>query len=352
MKLQKFNNLVAFLDMLFCITMTYVALFVLSVIQIKQIEVTVDEHQTLQRQFEQAMADKTKIERLREIDLDRFHATTEELAAAQASLLSTQQQFEQQQQMLNRAEQATNTAQERAETLASQVEELNQQVAQLRGVGNWHSNAKIAIEMLWKKASTNDDDIDIYIESPNRHITYFGDQIGPGFFIDRDDLGTAAITEDMHSEVTQFFKLMNAAETPYIVNLHAFKKRTSTPTPVTFRLYQITETEAKVVFEKTYTFTAQDQIEPVVEIFTKPTQEGSKNFIYSHYGETTKKIDRIVQLAETACRNQTPTTRAPVTRTYPETPTTRVVPIRPQDQDPRFQLPPTTIPDRSTTKDN
>lgn len=313
MKPQKYNNLIAFLDMLFCITMTYVALFVLSVTQIKKIEVTLEEHQNLQAEYTKVVSEKEELEKV--------------IAVSQSNLSSSQQQIAQQQEMLNKAEDATKIAKERAEKLASEKEQLDQEVARLRGAGNWRTNALIAIEITWKKENSQDDDIDIYIQSPNKQITYFGNQIGQGLFIDRDDLGTAPIS-DTHSEVTQFFKLLKT-DIPYIVNLHAYSKSSPKTTPVTFRLYQISESEAKVVFEKEYNFTKLNQIEPVIEIFTK---ENNQKIVYSHYVETKKKID--------VFNTEKPVLNAPQQN--------RTIVVRPEDIDTRF-LP--TVPDRSTLKD-
>jgi len=313
MKPQKFNNLIAFLDMLFCITMTYVALFVLSVTQIKKIEVTLEEHQNLQAEYTKVVSDIEELEKV--------------VSVSQSNLLSSQQQIAQQQEMLNKAEDATKIAKERAEKLASEKEQLDKEVARLRGAGNWRTNALIAIEITWKKENSQDDDIDIYIQSPNKQITYFGNQIGQGLFIDRDDLGTAPIS-DTHSEVTQFFKLLKT-DVPYLVNLHAYSKTSSKTTPVKFRLYEISESEAKVVFEKEYNFTKLNQIEPVIEIFTK---ESNQTIVYSHYVETTKKID--------VFNTEKPVLNAPQQN--------RTIIVRPEDIDTRF-LP--TVPDRSTLKD-
>jgi DNA repair exonuclease SbcCD ATPase subunit len=296
--------------------MTYVALFVLSVTQIKKIEVTVEEHQSLRTEYAQALSDIEELEKV--------------ILSSESNLSSSQQQIEQQKQMLNKAEDATKTAKERAEKLASEKEELDQEVARLRGVGNWRTSALIAVEITWKKENSQDDDIDIYIQSPNKEITYFGSQIGQGLFIDRDDLGTAPIS-DTHSEVTQFFKLLKTDD-PYLINLHAYSKTSTKPTPVTFRLYEISESEAKVVFEKEYIFTKLDQVEPVIEIFTKVFNNTN---IYSHYTETKKVIDSIIFRANKA-RTPRPTTgtslNAPLLNQ-------RII-VRPEDIDPRFVIPP------------
>lgn len=357
MKPQKFNNLVGFLDVLFIITMTFVALFVLAIIQIKQIEVTAEDHQALQRQYEQAMADLTKIRRISEVDKDKLDAAETQLAQAQASLSSMQRTITEKNNLLEQAEEETEQQKHRAEQLASKVEDLDQQVAKLRGMGNWRSNAKVAIEITWPKVGTglSDDDIDIYIEAPDKSVTYFGKRIGPGLFIDRDDLGNAAIT-DVHNEVTRFFTLLDGSRNPYLVNLHVYKKNSRTPTPVTFKLYHITESDAKVVFEKTYTMRAQNDIQPTVEIFTQPSRANPKNHEYKSYSETTRKIAKIVQYAERARlqNRQTSTTTQPssrpVTRLAPTsrpiqtipTPTRQRVEIKDEDQDPRFKINPST----------
>lgn len=368
MKPQKFDNLIGFLDVLFIFTMTFVALFVLAILQIKQIEVTVEEHQQLAFQYEQAIADLKKIK-------DKLDATNQQFAHAETTIASMQATITQRNARIAKAEQETQTQQQRAEQLASKVKELDQQVAQLRGVGNWRSTAKVAIEITWPKIGNGleDDDIDIYIQSPNNQVTYFGNRIGPGLFIDRDDMGDAAIT-NIHNEITQFFTLLDGSEKPYLVNLRIFKKNTNTPTPVTFKLYHITETNAEIVFEKTYTMSAQGDVQPTVEIFTKPSESNSRNHEYKSFRETTIKIDKIHDYAVESSNQQTsqtttpPSTRpvtrlAPTREPLPTSPPVRRVIIKPEDQDPRFQVdgptstttpktdPLVPVPNRST-KDN
>lgn len=282
---MKYNNTIGFLDMLFCITMSFMALFVLAIIQINEIEVTVEEFQSVQEERNNLLTSQEEMENLNS-------QLQKELEQTSTALENTHQEIENQKQLLNSAEEATKTEKERADLLASKQEELEQEVAKLRGMGNWRSTAKIAIEVSWPKRGNgeHDDDIDIYIKAPDKSVTYFRDQIGPGLLIDRDDLGNAEV-QDQHVEVTQFFKLLETTnDRSYVVNLHVYKKRTQTPTPVNFKLYLISETDAEVVYEKTFNLKNENQVQPVIEIFTKKSQQNREDFMYSSYKETTKNI--------------------------------------------------------------
>lgn len=118
---------------------------------------------------------------------------------------------------------------------------------------NFESKAEYIITVTWP--NDFDDDIDVYLQDPEKHLVMFKRKEDGLMHLDRDDLGfTNDIIETIngpikYDENREIVTIRGIISGEYTLNLHAFRKKDQRPTPVTVKIEKINPT-FRTVFSK------------------------------------------------------------------------------------------------------
>ena len=126
------------------------------------------------------------------------------------------------------------------------------------------SNALFLIKVVWPGES--DDDVDTYVSDPLAHLVFFK-RLQDGLMnLDRDDTGSSsnmitlpdgrAVKSAYNEEQVEIRGLI---EGEYIVNVHMYRKASSTPTKVIVTLYKVAEGEDVQIHERVLTLAEQQE---------------------------------------------------------------------------------------------
>jgi hypothetical protein len=126
------------------------------------------------------------------------------------------------------------------------------------------SNALFLIKVVWPGES--DDDVDTYVSDPLAHLVFFK-RLQDGLMnLDRDDTGSSsnmitlpdgrAVKSAYNEEQVEIRGLI---EGEYVVNVHMYRKASSTPTKVIVTLYKVAEGEDVQIHERVLTLAEQQE---------------------------------------------------------------------------------------------
>lgn len=132
--------------------------------------------------------------------------------------------------------------------------------------GNWNSFAKNILVVSWDESFG--DDVDVHVADPAGGVVYFRNQIGRGFFIDRDDLGERDLPREENREIVQFFRLQDTSVNPYRVNLHLFSAKSDRPVPVRVEIYSLSQHQSELMKTFEVRLTKEDSVRGVCELWT------------------------------------------------------------------------------------
>ena len=99
------------------------------------------------------------------------------------------------------------------------------------------------ITVVWPKES--DDDVDTYVEDPERHLVFFRRREDGLMHLDRDDLGKSSdmiqtqfgpVQIDENREIVT---LRGTIPGEYTINVHMYSKKSPGPTPVTIQVEKL-----------------------------------------------------------------------------------------------------------------
>lgn len=115
------------------------------------------------------------------------------------------------------------------------------------------TRGKFLIVVEWQDNSK--DDIDVYVRDPENHVLYFQSRDTGLMHLEYDDLGTrekdlaTSAPDDMELVDRNEERVVLRGTTPgeYVVNIHMFSKKESTPTEVTIILYQLIGNDKELV---------------------------------------------------------------------------------------------------------
>lgn len=118
---------------------------------------------------------------------------------------------------------------------------------------NFESKAEFIITISWP--NDFDDDIDVYLQDPEKHLVMFKRKEDGLMHLDRDDLGfTNDVIETIngpikYDENREIVTIRGIISGEYTLNIHAFRKKDQRPTPVTIKIDKINPSY-KTVFSK------------------------------------------------------------------------------------------------------
>jgi hypothetical protein len=122
------------------------------------------------------------------------------------------------------------------------------------------------IKMSWPGDS--DDDVDLYVRDPDRHLVFFRRMQSGLLSLDRDDTGRGSNTvilpdgrKVMSAWNEERVTIRGIIEGEYIVNVHMYRKSSSPPTKVEVTLYKTDSSEDIMVHQKVVTFSAEREEE-------------------------------------------------------------------------------------------
>ncbi|MBV8416574.1 MAG: hypothetical protein JO251_15305 [Verrucomicrobia bacterium] len=126
------------------------------------------------------------------------------------------------------------------------------------------SNALFLIKVVWPGES--DDDVDTYVSDPLAHLVFFK-RLQDGLMnLDRDDTGSSSnmitlpdgrLVKSAYNE--EQVEIRGLIEGEYIVNVHMYRKASSTPTKVIVTLYKVAEGEDVQIHERVLTLAEQQE---------------------------------------------------------------------------------------------
>jgi hypothetical protein len=126
------------------------------------------------------------------------------------------------------------------------------------------SSALFLIKVVWPGES--DDDVDTYVSDPLAHLVFFK-RLQDGLMnLDRDDTGSSSnmitlpdgrLVKSAYNE--EQVEIRGLIEGEYVVNVHMYRKASSTPTKVIVTLYKVAEGEDVQVHERVLTLTEQQE---------------------------------------------------------------------------------------------
>jgi hypothetical protein len=122
------------------------------------------------------------------------------------------------------------------------------------------------IKMSW--SGDSDDDVDLYVRDPDRHLVFFRRMQAGLLSLDRDDTGRGSNTvilpdgrKVMSAWNEERVTIRGIIEGEYIVNVHMYRKGSIPPTKVEVTLYKTDSSEDIMVHQKVVTFSAERQEE-------------------------------------------------------------------------------------------
>lgn len=111
-------------------------------------------------------------------------------------------------------------------------------------IANINTPGAYAIVINWPNGSR--DDVDLYVEDPNGNVVFFQAKERGLMHLERDDLGTndKVVDQKTEQEITvqereERVILQGILPGEYIVNVHMYTKRDSSPTVVTAKLVEL-----------------------------------------------------------------------------------------------------------------
>lgn len=117
------------------------------------------------------------------------------------------------------------------------------------------NNAAYLVRINW--AAESDDDVDLYVEDPNKHFVFFGRLQDGLLSLTRDDTGRVSNTVTLadgrvvQSAVNEeTVEIRGIIEGEYIVNVHMYRKAAEGPTPVAVVLYKVAAGEDLKLHER------------------------------------------------------------------------------------------------------
>lgn len=135
---------------------------------------------------------------------------------------------------------------------------------------NFESKAEYIITITWP--NDFDDDIDVYLQDPEKHLVMFRRKEDGLMHLDRDDLGfTNDVIETIngpikYDENREIVTIRGIISGEYTLNLHAYRKKDNRPTPVNIKIDKINPS-FKTVFSKQITISKEGE-EKTVTRFT------------------------------------------------------------------------------------
>jgi hypothetical protein len=107
------------------------------------------------------------------------------------------------------------------------------------------------------------DDIDLYVRAPDGSVVFFRNKDAPFMHIDRDDLGSMG-DHQSHDETSgrvytnrEIVTIRKKYPGEYVVNAHAYAKRSHDPVPVNIKVYKIDN--QKIIDDRSIVFTRNGQ---------------------------------------------------------------------------------------------
>lgn len=134
----------------------------------------------------------------------------------------------------------------------------------------FESKAEFIITVTWP--NDFDDDIDVYLQDPEKHLVMFRRKEDGLMHLDRDDLGfTNDVIETIngpikYDENREIVTIRGIISGEYTLNLHAYRKKDKRPVPVTVKIDKINPS-FKTVFSKQITISSEGE-EKTVTRFT------------------------------------------------------------------------------------
>lgn len=135
---------------------------------------------------------------------------------------------------------------------------------------NFESKAEFIITITWP--NDFDDDIDVYLQDPDKHLVMFKRKEDGLMHLDRDDLGfTNDVIETIngpikYDENREILTIRGIVSGEYTLNIHAYRKKDQRPTPVNIKIDKINPL-FKTVFSKQITISKEGE-EKTVTRFT------------------------------------------------------------------------------------
>lgn len=119
---------------------------------------------------------------------------------------------------------------------------------------NFESKAEFIITISWP--NDFDDDIDVYLQDPEKHLIMFKRKEDGLMHLDRDDLGFANdVIETIngpikYNENREIVTIRGVCVGEYTLNVHAFKKKDARSTPVKIQIDKINPTFKTVIIKE------------------------------------------------------------------------------------------------------
>ena len=135
---------------------------------------------------------------------------------------------------------------------------------------NFESKAEFIITITWP--NDYDDDIDVYLQDPDKHLVMFRRKEDGLMHLDRDDLGfTNDVIETIngpikYDENREILTIRGIVSGEYTLNIHAYRKKDNRPTPVSVKIDKINPS-FKTVFSKQVTISKEGE-EKTITRFT------------------------------------------------------------------------------------
>ncbi len=263
-KFKDGQSLTGFLDVLFCMLLLFVCLFTLEVILPKQEQANVVDATEESPVEPEEVVDKAEYdiviennERLLEklshtIPKGKYDAVMSELDDIKEKMSSQPTVPES---LYAEAIAKTEKLKRKVTTLTNDVETLKKSSPNT----NARDQSKIVIKVNWD--DDGKDDIDLWIEGPpaddghNKNIIFFGHKKCKYMYLDTDDIGNRNTLEvdEYTKETVRIVKLYPGK---FIINLHAYSKRSKEPRKVSIIVEKLTPTFS--IIYKTFIILTED----------------------------------------------------------------------------------------------
>ncbi len=272
-KFKEGASLTGFLDVLFCMLLLFVCLFVLQVILPKQdaaniVDATqespVEPEEVVSKAEYDIVIDNSErlLEKLSHmIPKGQYDAVMSELDDIKEKMSSQPTVPES---LYAEVIAKTEKLKKKVTTLTNDIETLKRSSPNT----NARDKSKIVVKVNWD--DDGKDDIDLWVEGPatttkvnksgfvgTRQLVYFGNKKCKYMYLDTDDVGSRNTLEvdEYTKETVRIVKLYPGK---FIINLHAFKKRSKTPRKISVIVEKLNPTFS-VIYKTTITLTEQHE---------------------------------------------------------------------------------------------